>query len=234
MATYAITLDFCETSTPEVTLRWADKRLIPPEATAKMAALRAHLRPKLDDGTVTREEMDTWMTRTFEVYAEHQVTREQVVRAMRDFPLRSGFIELLQWARIMDIPVGIVSGSCADFIDLALMNAGLRGLVTHVHSTQLTYKDSRVTGALAGSIVHNFTKGALVRSFHERHNVDKRNVIAVGDSNNDVDLAGEEGFLIGLAGSPEKAKQLKPRFNHIVVSDSLHDVLPIIKRRVLG
>lgn len=233
--TFALTIDFCETATPEATLRWADKRLMNPDATAKMQALRDRLLPKLYAGSITREEMDDWMVKTFAIYAEQGVTREQIVMAMRGFPLREGFIDLLQWARLVDVPVAIISGSCTDFIDLALHNAGVRHLVTEVYSTNLTYDErGKVTGVLGDSIVHNFTKGSLARRWAERCGIDTKRLIGLGDSNNDIDLAGEDGYLIGLVGNEARAKQLNGRFNHVVVSDHVGDALNVIKQRVLA
>lgn len=229
---YAIALDFCDTVTTTKTIKWADDRLLGKSGIAEMQAIRERLLPKLEAGTITEQEMDDWTFRTFEIYAQERVTREQVVNAIRGLPLRDGLNELLQWARIMGIPVAIISGSCADFIDIALGNAGLRHLVTHVHATQLTYNEDLVTGAQRDTMVTNHNKGAWAKAFADKIGIPTRRLIGVGDSNNDLNLAGEDGHLIGITATEQASLKLKPRFNKVVVSPSLEAALMAIKQHV--
>lgn len=229
-----LTLDFCDTLTPEKTIKWADKRLMPPWAVDQMEQIRQRLLPKLEAGTITREEMDGWTMRTFEIYAEVGVTRPQVVEAMRGFPLRDGITDLLHWAREQRIPVAIISGSCADFIHLALSNAGIDHLVEEIVATRLTYRDDLVTGARPETMVTNFTKGERAMSFASRYGLTDHHVIAVGDSNNDDLLAGANGTLIGIAENEARAAKLKPRFNRVVISKSLKDVLTVVQEHAVA
>lgn len=227
--THVLCLDFCDTLTTTKTIQWADRRLMKEAAVVEMEGWRQRLLPKLNDGIITQEEMDSWTFRTFEIYAEQGVTRPQIIEAMRGLPLREGITALLGWACEMKIPAAVISGSCADFIDIVLTDAGLREFVTHVHATRLTYSDDRVTGAVRETMVTNFNKGTWARSFAAKHGVPDTRIIGIGDSNNDVSLAGDNGFLVGITASEAQAKKLLPRFNRVMVTPTLHDVLPVLR-----
>lgn len=232
MPQVAICLDFCDTLYDGKVIQTMDDFLLTADQMAQADWHRETMLPKLEAGTITEEETTAWYDLTFRLWTQAELTMCQLEQCFHAIRLRDGVLDLLSWARQVDIPVSIISASCKDIIEVILRQKGLRHLIDEVYAPELTWQNGRVTGVVPASRVNVHTKGLFAQSFARKHGVCETMLIGIGDSHNDRLLAAGKGTLFGLAADQAHAAKIKPPFHEVVIDNNLFPLLERVQRHV--
>ncbi len=230
--THVLCLDWCDTCTTYSSWKLGDANLLSPAGRHRLESLRGVYLPLLEQGTLTPEQYRHWMRETYAVYTGEGISRSRLAEVFAGMRIREGLRDLLEFARENRIAVAVISAGTADFVEVVAQRFDILGLINEVRSARFTYNGDVISGVMEDTIVYADTKGDHALSFAEAHGVPRRNIIAVGDSMNDVTLSGPEGRLIGIAESEEKASKMRGHFHEVHVGNCLHPVIASLERHL--
>ncbi len=166
------------------------------------------------DGTITAEDTFTGMLKAVaphlcdqylpDIYAQKLTLREgvksiiesipsqyysQMIDYVDDIPLRPGFVELVKFAKINDIPFHVVSGGLKDMVKrvLSQQSLGSRPLLEQVASISAVAIDTRQDYLKAMSDYEGGTE--LVAKVEVMKQYPAQTTISIGDSITDLNIA---------------------------------------------
>lgn len=227
---FALCLDWCDTCTTHSSWKLGDAHLLSDAGKHRLQSLRAVYLPLLEAGTLTPAQYRHWMDETYTVYTGEGISRARLAEVFSQMRIRDGLPELLAAARENNVVVAVISAGTADFVELVAQRHNVLRLINRVHSARFTYNGDVITGVQKDTIVYADTKGDRALEFALEHGVQPSNILAVGDSMNDVMLSGPHGRLVGVAETEEKADKLRGSFHEVHVGHSLHPVIDSLKR----
>lgn len=189
---------------------------------ARAHALFEKYHPIEIDPKISRQEkikqMEEWWTSHANLLAECGLTREIMKKVAKESPIyyREGALDMIDFLHKHNIPLVIMSAGPGDMIADYLQKEGK--LYNNVHIIAYQYKFGK-SGKVIGikePIIHSMNKHeTAVKNFPVfRHIKDRKNVILLGDSLEDVGMA--EGFdyenLIKIGFLNENKEEMLPYF----------------------
>lgn len=109
-----------------------------------------------------------------------------------------GARELYAAAKANRVPIGIISGGFLEVVELIAKRTG----ITYFMANSLQVAGGKLTGRTTGPIVDRAAKKRLIREYAHRAGVDMRQVLALGDGANDLDMLAEAGLGISYCAKP--------------------------------
>jgi len=109
-----------------------------------------------------------------------------------------GAKRLLEAARGMGIRIAVVSGGFTFFTERLEADLGL----DFTNANVLEIADGRLTGRVVGEIVDGAVKAASLRDLRQRLDLDREQLIAMGDGANDLAMIAEAGLGVAYHAKP--------------------------------
>lgn len=131
-----------------------------------------------------------------------------------------GAVELARALKRLGVTMGVLSGG---FIPLAEHVKSLLGL-DYAYANTLGVSDNKLDGTTVGPIVNGERKAALLLEIANKHSIDPKTAVAVGDGANDLPMMEVAGWGVAWNAKPKVQKQAPSCLN----TDSLLDVLYIL------
>lgn len=207
---------------PTVIAQIRSGNYLTPDYPARAHALFEKYHPIEIDPKISRQEkikqMEEWWTSHANLLVECGLTREIMKKVAKESPIyyREGTLEMIDFLHENNIPLVIMSAGPGDMISDYLQKEGK--LYNNVHIIAYLYKfdkSGKVTG-IKEPIIHSMNKHeTAVKNFPVfKHIKDRKNVILLGDSLEDVGMA--EGFdyenLIKIGFLNENKEEMLPYF----------------------
>jgi HAD superfamily hydrolase (TIGR01544 family) len=140
-----------------------------------------------------RQKMAEWHEEIFKLLMTHRLSCEIVEQIARDSPfaMRDGLSDLLAYSADHSVPFLIFSAAIADIIERWLHLRGLMHANMHIISNTLEYDDRGFVIGIREPHVSTFnkTERLIVGTSFASEVADRRNVIVLGDSIGDLDMA---------------------------------------------
>lgn len=173
-------------------------RFIHGDLRVKFQELRDLYLPIEHDPKMTKEEkipfMIEWWTKTFELICESQITRDNLIEIVRNSTthLKEGCKWLFNTLEHCDIPLLIFSAGLGDIIQewICQQCGSYKNIKIVSNFMSFDCKTNRING-FQGNMIHIFNKneGVLLDTDYEKMIENRQNVILLGDSVGDVDMA---------------------------------------------
>lgn len=210
---------------------------LPPDARAYCEELFDHYYPLERSGTMTLEDAETWWTKALTVQRDSRVNLSEVeANFLNQDTIRGGTRELFDLMDKADIPSIILSAGVKNVIDIWCKAYGISP--TAVVSTEFyTDEAGRMTGWDEDSVVHVLNKGESAHPELMRLRTERPNVVVVGDSIHDADMAEGESNVIRIRviddesrDSAETRSKTEQRFDAAIKGGDLFPVLALAQR----
>lgn len=171
---------------------------LPPDAKAHCEDLFDHYYPLEKNGTMTLEDAETWWNAALVTMRDSRVDLVKVeAHFLEQDSIRHGSRELFDFMKQQDVPSIILSAGIKNVIDLWC--AAYNISPTAVISTEfMTDENGRMTGWDESTVVHVMNKGESSHPELGRLRSERPNVIAVGDSIHDADMAEGDDNVIRI------------------------------------
>ncbi len=127
----------------------------------------------------------------------------------RNLPLTPGAEEMVKILQHLGHKVAIVSGGFQIFIDHLKKKYGL----DYGFANQLKIEDNRLTGELEGEIVDAPAKARILKSLARENGISLKQVAAVGDGANDIQMLAQAGLGIAFNAKPIVQKHARASIN---------------------
>lgn len=168
------------------------------------------------------QKTEEWWKKAINLLIKHNLSLEDIRRASyhQNLVLREGCLELLSFANEKNIPIVIfsASGTGVDSIRFFLERYTISFPNITIISNRFEYKDN-VVNTIIPPLIHTLNKNESILKFFPDTNLsEKRSVILVGDSINDVDMVLDSNhdtvIRIGLCNEidPEEKITILPKF----------------------
>lgn len=224
-------------------------QFVSPNMKRQFQKLRDHYLPIEHDPKMSKEEktpfMIEWWTKSLGLTVDTQVTREAIKDMVKSSSthLKEGCKFFFYTLERNDIPLLVFSAGLGDIVQEWINKEAGSFKNMKVVSNFMTFdsKTNRITG-FNGKLIHAFNKneGALLDTVYEKQVRTRPNVILIGDSLGDVDmakglLATENVLKIGFLN--EKVEQLLPTYMNaydiVTIKDNSFEIPNAILRNVL-
>lgn len=134
-----------------------------------------------------------------------------------NLPLSPGVARLVEQSQTKNIKIVIVSGGFTPFVQRLKESMGL----FEVKANNLEIEQGELTGKVSGLIVNAQVKAEFVNELRERLNINKNDILTIGDGANDLQMMKESGFSLAYRAKPAVQAQAKGRMNQTHLDDLL-------------
>ncbi|XP_067281680.1 cytosolic 5'-nucleotidase 3-like [Pseudorasbora parva] len=171
--------------------------LISEDCKAQLQKLLETYYPIEIDSTRSAEEklplMVEWWTKAHELLVEQKIIKDNLARAVKESEamLRDGYQQFFDHLHQMSVPLLIFSAGIGDVLEEVIRQAGVFHPNVKVFSNYMDFDDSGVLQAFKGELIHIYNKreGALLNGEHFKELKSRCNVLLLGDSLGDLDMA---------------------------------------------
>lgn len=147
----------------------------------------------------------------------------QLVNSLQYLP---NIPQLFKFIKEQDLISAIISASSIDVARRVQKDHG----VDHLFANELIIKHNQVTGEFLWPIAHGgHHKARILLNLCESHNIDPKDTMYIGDSDNDIEAFKMVGLSIAFNSS---SPQLKAVATHIIESNDLQDVVTFLKKNL--
>ncbi|KAG7325338.1 hypothetical protein KOW79_011654 [Hemibagrus wyckioides] len=169
--------------------------LISEECKAKMSNLVAHYYPIEIDSSKSVEEkiphMVEWWMRAHDLLIQQKIKKVQLAQAVKGSgaKLREGYKSFFKVLKQNSVPLLIFSAGVGDILEEVIIEHGVFDPNVRIFSNYMDYDENGVACTFKGELIHSFNKkeGALQNTHQFVH--DRTNVLLLGDSLGDLDMA---------------------------------------------
>ncbi|KAM8844708.1 cytosolic 5'-nucleotidase 3-like [Spinachia spinachia] len=137
--------------------------------------------------------MVEWWTRAHEILVHQEIKKDQLAVAVResDAMLRDGYQLFFNHLHEHSIPLLIFSAGIGDILEEVIRQAGVFHSNVKVFSNYMDFDESGVLRAFKGELIHIYNKreGALLNTGHFQELRTRPNVLLLGDSLGDLNMA---------------------------------------------
>lgn len=147
---------------------------------------------------------------------------EALEEIARRLPLAPGAGRLLAALDRHGYRIAVVSGGFAWFARRLAERFGFR--LDHVQAHELAIRDGRLTGEIEGDVIDGAAKAAFVRETAAREGLARKELVAVGDGANDVEMLRAAGLGVGFRPRPI----LRERADHVIENFGLDGILYLL------
>jgi len=213
---------------------------LPPEAKAYCIELFEKYYPLEKSGAMTVQDAETWWGLALKAQKDSQVNLKQVeADFLKQDTIRVGSKDLFDFMRRFDVPSIVLSAGVKNVIDIWCRAYDISP--TAVVSTEFfTDEQGRMTGWDESSVVHVLNKGESAHPELLRLRTERPNVIVVGDSIHDAEMAQGDDNVIRIrivdanpndSDSPDEVRaKTAERFDAMVATGDLLPVLATLDR----
>uniref|UniRef100_A0A1A8HDC0 5'-nucleotidase n=1 Tax=Nothobranchius korthausae TaxID=1143690 RepID=A0A1A8HDC0_9TELE len=167
------------------------------ECREKLNALLKTYYPIEIDTSLSVEEklplMVEWWTKAHDLLVEQKIRKDQLAEAVResDAMLREGYLLFFDHLHEHSIPLLIFSAGIGDILEEVIRQAGVFHSNVNVFSNYMDFDESGVLRAFKGELIHIYNKreGALLNTGHFQELRTRPNVLLLGDSLGDLNMA---------------------------------------------
>ncbi len=135
-----------------------------------------------------------------------------------NLPLSPGVDRLVEQSKQSQIKIAIVSGGFTPFVERLKDNMGLY----QVRANYLEIVDEQLTGKVLGQIVDAQVKADFVNELRVKLNIDKNDILTIGDGANDLLMMNESGFSLAYRAKPAVQAKAKGQMNFTTLDDLLY------------
>lgn len=150
-----------------------------------------------------KQHMLEWTHGIHDQLRKHGLSRRMVVQIGRERPfvLREGVSELFRWSECRGVPMVIFSAAVGNLIEAALHHSGLLHRHVCIVSNFVEFDERGMMSGVKEPVVSMFNKTeALLRTTSYEHLIEGRpNVLLLGDSMGDLEMATEESHEVVLS-----------------------------------
>ncbi|XP_029945284.1 cytosolic 5'-nucleotidase 3-like [Salarias fasciatus] len=137
--------------------------------------------------------MVEWWTKAHELLVEQKIRKDRLSVAVResDAMLREGYQLFFDHLHQHSIPLLIFSAGIGDILEEVIRQAGVFHPNVNVFSNYMDFDESGVLTAFKGELIHIYNKreGALLNTGHFQELRTRPNVLLMGDSLGDLNMA---------------------------------------------
>lgn len=137
--------------------------------------------------------MVEWWTKAHELLIEQRIRKDDLAKAVQDSEakLREGYKFFFDHLREHSIPLLIFSAGIGDILEEVIRQAGVFHSNVNVFSNYMDFDELGVLHAFKGELIHIYNKreGALLNTGHFRELRARPNVLLLGDSLGDLNMA---------------------------------------------
>lgn len=137
--------------------------------------------------------MVEWWTQAHELLIEQRIRKDDLAKVVRDSEakLREGYKFLFDHLREHSIPLLIFSAGIGDVLEEVIRQAGVFHSNVNVFSNYMDFDELGVLHGFKGELIHIYNKreGALLNTGHFRELRARPNVLLLGDSLGDLNMA---------------------------------------------
>lgn len=174
-----------------------NSKLISEDCKDKLQNLLDTYYPIEIDSTCSVEEklplMVEWWTKAHELLVEQKISKDHLVRAVKESEamLRDGYKQFFDHLLQMSVPLLIFSAGIGDVLEEVIRQAGVFHPNVKVFSNYMDFDDSGVLQAFKGELIHIYNKreGAVLNVEHFKELQSRCNVLLLGDSLGDLNMA---------------------------------------------
>ncbi|XP_077051676.1 cytosolic 5'-nucleotidase 3-like isoform X3 [Siphateles boraxobius] len=174
-----------------------NSKLISEDCKDKLQNLLDTYYPIEIDSTRSVEEklplMVEWWTKAHELLVEQKISKDHLVRAVKESEamLRDGYKQFFDHLHQMSVPLLIFSAGIGDVLEEVIRQAGAFHPNVKVFSNYMDFDDSGVLRAFKGELIHIYNKreGAVLNVEHFKELQSRCNVLLLGDSLGDLNMA---------------------------------------------
>lgn len=174
-----------------------NSKLLSEDCKAKLQNLLETYYPIEIDCTRPVEEklplMVEWWTKAHDLLVEQKIRKDDLTRAVRESEarLRDEFQQFFHLLHEMCVPLLIFSAGIGDVLEEVIRQAGVFHPNVKVLSNYMDFDESGVLRAFKGELIHIYNKreGALLNSGHFQELHSRSNVLLLGDSLGDLNMA---------------------------------------------
>ncbi|XP_073700224.1 cytosolic 5'-nucleotidase 3-like [Garra rufa] len=174
-----------------------NSNLISEDCKAKLKNLLDTYYPIEIDCTCSVEEklplMVEWWTKAHELLVQQKIIKDHLALAVRESEamLRDGYQQFFDHLHQMSVPLLIFSAGVGDVLEEVIRQAGVFHPNVKVFSNYMDFDESGVLRAFKGELIHIYNKreGALLNTEHFKELQSRGNVLLLGDSLGDLNMA---------------------------------------------
>ncbi|MED6281012.1 5'-nucleotidase, cytosolic III [Characodon lateralis] len=137
--------------------------------------------------------MVEWWTKAHDLLVEQKIKKDELAQAVResDAMLREGYEPFFDRLHEQSIPLLIFSAGIGDILEEVIRQANVFHPNVKVISNYMDFDESGMLRAFKGELIHIYNKreGALLNTGHFKELRSKPNVLLMGDSLGDLDMA---------------------------------------------
>uniref|UniRef100_A0A1A7YIW3 5'-nucleotidase n=1 Tax=Iconisemion striatum TaxID=60296 RepID=A0A1A7YIW3_9TELE len=137
--------------------------------------------------------MVEWWTKAHDLLVEQKIRKDQLAEAVRESEamLREGYQLFFDHLHEHSIPLLIFSAGIGDILEEVIRQAGVFHSNVNVFSNYMDFDESGVLKAFKGELIHIYNKreGALLNTGHFQELRTRPNVLLLGDSLGDLNMA---------------------------------------------
>ncbi|KAL6103203.1 nt5c3b [Pungitius sinensis] len=137
--------------------------------------------------------MVEWWTKAHEILVQQEIKKDQLAIVVRESEakLRDGYQLLFDHLHEHSIPLLIFSAGIGDILEEVIRQAGVFHPNVKVFSNYMDFDESGVLRAFKGELIHIYNKreGALLNTGHFQELRTRPNVLLLGDSLGDLNMA---------------------------------------------
>ncbi|MED6244439.1 5'-nucleotidase, cytosolic III [Ataeniobius toweri] len=137
--------------------------------------------------------MVEWWTKAHDLLVEQKIKKDELAQAVResDAMLREGYELFFDRLHEQSIPLLIFSAGIGDILEEVIRQANVFHPNVKVISNYMDFDESGILRAFKGELIHIYNKreGALLNTGHFKELRSKPNVLLMGDSLGDLDMA---------------------------------------------
>ncbi|XP_058262605.1 7-methylguanosine phosphate-specific 5'-nucleotidase-like isoform X2 [Hemibagrus wyckioides] len=160
-----------------------------------MSNLVAHYYPIEIDSSKSVEEkiphMVEWWMRAHDLLIQQKIKKVQLAQAVKGSgaKLREGYKSFFKVLKQNSVPLLIFSAGVGDILEEVIIEHGVFDPNVRIFSNYMDYDENGVACTFKGELIHSFNKkeGALQNTHQFVH--DRTNVLLLGDSLGDLDMA---------------------------------------------
>ncbi|XP_051728850.1 cytosolic 5'-nucleotidase 3-like isoform X1 [Ctenopharyngodon idella] len=174
-----------------------NSKLISEDCKAKLQKLLDTYYPIEIDSTRSVEEklplMVEWWTKAHDLLVQQKISKDHLARVVKESEamLRDGYQQFFGHLHQMSVPLLIFSAGIGDVLEEVIRQAGVFHPNVKVFSNYMDFDDSGVLRAFKGELIHIYNKreGALINVEHFKELQSRCNVLLLGDSLGDLNMA---------------------------------------------
>ena len=144
--------------------------------------------------------------------------KESVLKEIRDnMKLTPGAEELINVLKNIGYKIALISGGFTYFADVFKEKFGF----DYVYANKLVIKNGKLTGEIEGDIIDSKKKAEIMEEIARRENIQREDIIAIGDGANDQIMLKNAG--LGIAFNPKEI--LKKEADGVITKDNLRGLM---------